>query len=65
MHAAEAVVRVVKAFQLAQVPVVLAAGTMLGWVRFCDIIEHTNDLDFYVPTGHIVSDEHYQLLVVC
>jgi hypothetical protein len=31
----------------------------------CDIIQHTDDLDLFVPVDYIVSAAHYMLLVVC
>jgi hypothetical protein len=36
----------------------------LGWYRECGIISHTNDLDFIVIADHIVSMEHFDLLMV-
>ncbi len=64
-HAMEGARRALRAFRLAKVPLILAAGTLLGWVRTCGIIPHTNDVDFYVPHGYITSQEHFMLLVVC
>ncbi len=64
-HAREAVRRSIKAFQLARVPLILQAGTLLGWARMCDVMPHTEDIDFCIPQGYIVSQEHFALLVVC
>ena len=63
-HAIDATHRIIKAFRLAQVPIVIASGTLLGWYRECGIIAHTNDLDFAVVADHIVSLEHHDLLMV-
>ena len=63
-HAIEAAHRTIKAFALAKVPLAIIGGTMLGWYRQCGIIEHTHDMDFAVIADHIVSMEHFDLLVV-
>ena len=42
--AIDAVHRMIRAFRLAQVPLVLAAGTHLGWFRQCDVILYTTDV---------------------
>jgi hypothetical protein len=63
-NAREATRRAIKAFRLAKVPLLLTAGTLLGWYRECDIIPHTDDLDFGLTADHIVSMEHFDLLVV-
>jgi hypothetical protein len=65
MHAKEATRRLSRAFKLAKIPLILAAGTLLGWYRECSIIAHTEDLDFGVIADHIVSMEHLRLLLVC
>ena len=63
--ATAAVHQMIRAFQVAQVPLVLAAGTHLGWFRQCDIILYTTDVDFYVPFDYILSTAHFELLAVC
>jgi hypothetical protein len=63
-HAIEATHMLIKAFQLAQVPLIVASGTHLGWFRSCSVMDHTNDLDFYTVSEYIVSLEHFDLLVV-
>ena len=61
-HAIDAVHATIRAFDLAQIPLVLDHGTLLGWYRQCDVLAHTDDMDFYVPAGYIVSAQHYALL---
>jgi hypothetical protein len=63
-HAMEAVRRTIRAFRLAKVPLMLAGGTLLGWYRECGIIAHTEDLDFASISDHIVSMDHFNLLMV-
>ena len=36
----------------------------MTYVAECDIIKHTEDVDFFVPVDYIVSAAHYMLLVV-
>jgi hypothetical protein len=64
-HAIEAVHRTLRAFELAKVPCLLSGGTLLGWYRECGIIAHTNDIDLSALADHIVSMEHFDLLMVC
>ncbi len=64
-HAVDATHRLIQAFELAQVPLIIAAGSHLGWYRQCGIIEHTNDIDFYALSEYFVSLDHFDLLVVC
>jgi hypothetical protein len=64
MHAMETVRRMSRAFRLAKVPLMLAGGTLLGWYRECGILAHTEDLDFASISDHIVSMEHFKLLMV-
>ena len=63
-HAINATHRMIRAFELAQVPLILAAGAHLGWYRQCSVMEHTNDIDFYSPSEYIVSRDHFRLLTV-
>ena len=62
--ALEAAHATIKAFKMAQIPLLLTWGTLLGWYRQCDIIENTGDVDFNVPMDYIVNQEHYLLLKV-
>jgi hypothetical protein len=64
VHAIEATRRVAKAFRLVNMGVFLAAGTMLGWYRECGVIAHTEDIDLAYLADHIVSMEHFDLLIV-
>ena len=64
-HAIDTAHAVIQAFELVQVPVVVQHGTLLGWYRQCDMMAHTEDLDFFVPPGYITSITHFELLQVC
>lgn len=33
--------------------VMMSSGTLLGWLRHCDFLPHTPDLDFAVPAAAI------------
>jgi hypothetical protein len=37
---------------------------MLGWYRECGVIAHTEDIDLAYLADHIVSMEHFDLLIV-
>jgi hypothetical protein len=65
MHAMEAARRTIRAFRLAKVPLLVVAGTTLGWYRECGITAHTEDIDFTSMSDHIVSMEHFHVLMVC
>ena len=63
-HAIDTLHAVIQAFELVRVPLVVQHGTLLGWYRQCDMMAHTEDLDFFVPPGYITSMTHFELLQV-
>jgi hypothetical protein len=63
-HAKEALRRVLRALRTCQINALPVGGTLLGWYRQCDVIEHTKDLDLLVREGCFVSLRHFDLFVV-
>jgi hypothetical protein len=62
--ALEATKRTIRAFKGLGIPLVAAAGTLLGWYRQCGIIVHTTDVDFYVPFDYVLSMERFWAIKV-
>jgi hypothetical protein len=64
-QALEASLRTIRAFKDLGIPLIVAAGTLLGWYRQCGIITHTTDVDFYVPFDYIITMERFWAIRVC
>ena len=62
-HAELGALATIRAFRLLNIPLILAAGSLLGWFRQCAIIDHTTDVDFYVPAEYM-TEEYYRLMKV-
>ena len=64
-HAIDTVHAVIQACDLVHIPAVIQHGTLLGWYRQCDMLAHTEDVDFFIPPGYVTSVAHFYLLQVC